>query len=556
MWNPFGIRKSKNDLQSVNQNMEVFDNIDDDVDMDQLSVTAQVDTASSGPMSMSTTDYYHDKVYAAVSTNKAIRLQVYRNMARYPEVLDCLEEVADEFCVKDDDGNYALLEINELAKNLSDDKRKEILNEEWAEYFNLFDFKNMGFKYLKTFLIDGELAWENIINPKSPASGIVGIRYLESIQYEFLKDLVTKKNIGLYFEGETDITNLLSESSKDSSNILVKLDENSGSASYASSLLKDNRVALLWSQLTYVNTGDVSYNDNIVYPLIDRSKQAYAQLSLMHDAAVILRVVRAPERLVFNIDVGKLPEKKAKAQVRSFMNSFKSKKIANHDGQIRTTYDPNTMLESYFFWKSGDSEGTSVETLGSSATYGEMDDVEYFLKRLYKTLKVPFTRYQQAENTMERDDTITYEEYSFSKFILRLHAMFEEGLLKGFITHLKLRGLWEQYDMKKRNISVKFTEPSLYSLYQQQKLLQIKMENYDLIGDREEFSKEMIFRDILDWSDEKIVDNNKLLRKEKLEEAIIDYWTTQIEDNGPKDIDSPIEWNVDEPDEDADDDDY
>ena len=543
MWNPFGIKRSKEDLVNVNQNMEVFDNLEDEVDIQQLSVTAQVDNASSGPMSMSTTDYYHDKVYAAVSTNKAIRLQVYRNMARYPEVLDCLEEVADEFCVEDPDGNYALLKISEFAKNLQDDKRKEILNEEWFNFFELFDFKNMGFKYLKTFLVDGELAWENIIDPNETTKGIIGIRYLEAIQYEFLKDISTKRNIGVYFEGETDITNLLSESSGDSTNALVKLDENSGSASYASAMLKDNRVALLWSQLTYVNTGDVSYNDNIVYPLIDRSKQAYAQLSLMHDAAVILRVVRAPERLVFNIDVGKLPEKKAKAQVRSFMNSFKSKKIANPDGQIRTTYDPNTMLESYFFWKSGDSDGTSVETLGSSATYGEMDDVTYFLKRLYKTLKIPFSRYQQAENTMERDDTITYEEYSFSKFILRLHAMFEEGMLKGFITHLKLRGLWDQYEMKKSNISIKFTEPSLYALYQQQKLLQIKMENYDLIGDKEEFSRELIIRDILGWSEDKITENTKLLRQEKLEEAIIDYWTTQIEENGPKDIDPPIEWN-------------
>lgn len=550
MWNPFS-RQSKDDYKQTNTNMDVFDNIDDELDIDSLSITQKVDQSTSGPMGMSSSNYYYDKVYAPTNTNKVSRLLTYRSMARYPEVLDCLEEIADEFCVQNEDGLYAILQFSDHAKQL-DDKRREVLTNEWFEFFKMFDFENMGFQYIKSFLTDGELAWENVIDPKEPTKGVIGIRYMQTDQYEFLKDLTNGKNIGLYFESaNVDPSSLLSESHIHSSNILTQLDENASSATYANAVLQNDKVALLWSQLTYVNTGDMNAKENVVYPLIDRSKQAYAQLALMHDAAVILRVVRAPERLVFNIDVGKMPEKKAKAQVRQFINNFKSKKVADQDGNgIRTKYDPNTMLESYFFWKSGESDGTSVESLGSSATYGEMEDVTYFLRRLYKTLKIPFSRYQQQENTIEREDAITYEEYSFAKFILRLHTMFSQGLVSGFITHLKLRGLWEKYDLKKSNLIVKFTEPSLYALYQQQKLLQIKMENYDLVGDREEFAKEMVLRDILGWSDDKIEENKKLLRAEKLEDAVIDHWTVQIEEFGPKDITSPIEWNPEPVDDD------
>lgn len=533
---------------ATNPNMEVFNELNDDIDLDELAVTS-ANNGDMGDMSYDIRDHYYRQVYAPLSTNKQARLRTYRVMSRYPEVLECLEHIADDSWIRDENDKYSLIKFNQYNKKLTDNQKK-VINEEWDSYIGLFDLDKNGFKYTKTFLYDGELAWENIIDPKHPDAGIVGINYLPTDQYEFLRDLVKNKNIGIMFQKQEANTNTcLSSSYNASINTFQNADTNSNSASYSSMMLGDSYVPLLFSQLTYINTGDYDHEEKIVYPLLDRCRESYYQLSLMHDAAVILRVVRAPERLVFNIDVGKMPDKKAKMKVRQFINSMTSKKTANGNGEKRNKYDPHSMLESYYFWKSSEGGGTQVESLGSTAVYDQMDDVEYFLKRLYKALKVPFSRWQQAENTMERDETITYEEYAFTKFIIRIQRMFATGFNDGFITHLKLRGLWDKFKLSKADVVVEFTRPVLYDLYQEQKLLQIKMENYELQADREEFSSEMAMRDILGWTHEKIDENRELVRKELLEEAIITNWTDKIEEFGPKDIVPPVAWNEEEVDD-------
>ena len=97
-----------------------------------------------------------------------------------------------------------------------------------------------------------------------------------------------------------------------------------------------------------------------------------------------------------------------------------SKKVATPNGQdIASVYSPVTMLKSYVFGKSSESEGTSVESVGSSASYDEIADIEYFLRKFLKIFKIPWSRYKTPENTVEKNDSITYEEYTFSRMIIR-----------------------------------------------------------------------------------------------------------------------------------------
>ena len=143
-------------------------------------------------------------------------------------------------------------------------------------------------------------------------------------------------------------------------------------------------------------------------------------LALLEDAAVILRVTRAPERLLFNVSTGRLDQNRADEYVRRFANSLHSKKVATPNGQdVASVYSPVTMLKSYVFGKSSESEGTSVESVGSSASYDEMADIEYFLRKFLKIFKIPWSRYKTPENTIEKNDSITYEEYTFSRMIIR-----------------------------------------------------------------------------------------------------------------------------------------
>ena len=142
--------------------------------------------------------------------------------------------------------------------------------------------------------------------------------------------------------------------------------------------------------------------------------------------------------------------------------------IPGEEGDIAQTYNPVTMMKSYVFGKSDDSNGTSVESVGSSASYDELGDIEYFLRQFLKYFKIPFSRYKTPENTMEKNDSISYEEYSFSRLIIRIQRRIAEGLKRGFITHLKLRGLWdkENYELKESDLKISMMKPVLYDLYE------------------------------------------------------------------------------------------
>ena len=195
------------------------------------------------------------------------------------------------------------------------------------------------------------------------------------------------------------------------------------------------------------------------------------------------------------------------------------------------------------FGKSSESDGTTVETVGSSASYNEMADIEYFLRGFLKMFKVPFSRYKTPENTIEKNDNISYEEYTFSRMIMRLQRRFADGFKKGFITHLKLKDLWDKknYELSEQDIKVSFSTPVLYDLYEKQKQTEVTFAIYKAYTDNDEMSKSVAMKNVLGWSDEQINENFVGLIKDKQLVAVADYFGEQIsEENPPVDYKSPI----------------
>jgi len=170
------------------------------------------------------------------------------------------------------------------------------------------------------------------------------------------------------------------------------------------------------------------------------------------------------------------------------------------------------------------------------------------LRRLFKQFKVPFSRYKAPENSLERDDTISYEEYSMARMVIRIQRRLSLGLKRAFITHLKLLGssengesLWKTYQLKESDFSIDFTTPVLYDLYQQQKLVTARMDTYKAVVDQEELSKINAMKKILKMTDEEIDQNFLNLIKEKQLVALADYYADKINDeNKPLDFKSPL----------------
>lgn len=527
-----------------NSNYKTFQQINQDIQdiVNSKSVVAQAakDINKRANMAPAWSTFFDGEVLALpLATNKAERLDQYRRISKYNVCDWCFDEIADDMMHEDVNGDVVHLDLPERLNEF----QKDILQNEFKKYIGLFNLYENGYNLVKRFLTEGELAWENIINPNMPDKGIIGVKFLPAEYYETLIDIETNTPVGIVFDVESfkeDMRQMYLNSFQGSASIFNAVYP----TTYRFTFSKDTCIPLLYSQVTYINSGEYSPDFLVSYPLIEKAKQAYYKLALLEDAAVILRVTRAPERLLFNVSTGLLDQNRADEYVRRFANSLHSKKVSMHDGEdLMSVYSPITQLKAYVFGKSSNSDGTSVESVGSSASYDEMADIEYFLRAFLKMFKVPFSRWKTPENTIEKNDSITYEEYTFSRMIIRFQRRFAEGFKRGFITHLKLRDLWDKksYELKESDIKIAFTPPVLYDYYEKQKMVESQFAIYKQYVDNDEMSRSLAMKNVLGWTDEQINENFMSLIKDKQMVAVADYFADQVSDeNPPVDIKSPV----------------
>ena len=527
-----------------NSNYKTFQQINQDIQdiVNSKSVVAQAakDISKRANVAPAWSTFFDGEVLALpLATNKAERLDQYRRISKYNVCDWCFDEIADDMMHEDVNGDVVHLDLPERLNEF----QKDILQNEFKKYIGLFNLYENGYNLVKRFLTEGELAWENIINPNMPDKGIIGVKFLPAEYYETLIDIETNTPVGIVFDVESfkeDMRQMYLNSFQGSASIFNAVYP----TTYRFTFSKDTCIPLLYSQVTYINSGEYSPDFLVSYPLIEKAKQAYYKLALLEDAAVILRVTRAPERLLFNVSTGLLDQNRADEYVRRFANSLHSKKVSMHDGEdLMSVYSPITQLKAYVFGKSSNSDGTSVESVGSSASYDEMADIEYFLRAFLKMFKVPFSRWKTPENTIEKNDSITYEEYTFSRMIIRFQRRFAEGFKRGFITHLKLRDLWDKksYELKESDIKIAFTPPVLYDYYEKQKMVESQFAIYKQYVDNDEMSRSLAMKNVLGWTDEQINENFMSLIKDKQMVAVADYFADQVSDeNPPVDIKSPV----------------
>ena len=539
-WNPFA-RNKKQDVQpqngfNRNQNFEAFRALNNDISRAILSrsvINQNIEADHALATNPSWQIFSENGLYAMpVTSNKSERIAQYRNMAKYTQTQWCLDEIADEFIHTDEHGNFINLTLPENDPRFND-IRKDILQNEFRKYIELFNLKENGHTLMKRFLVEGELAWENIINKDYLRRGIIGIKFLPAEYYETLVDLNNNTPVGILFDTEKmdrNIREILSNNYVASAQVFNAISP----VSFSFGFNKNKCVPMLWPQITYINSGDYDLEGTFVsQPMIEKAKQAYYQLTLLQDAAVILRVTRAPERLLFNVGTGKMTDNYADEYVRNFANNLKAKKVAKANGSdISQVYNPVTMLESYIFRRSDGSEGTTVESVTSSAQYDQIEDIKYFFRLFVKQFKVPFSRFEQPENAKPADNQIPQEEFAFLQQEVRLQRRFAAGFKKGFITHLKLRDIWDKYELTESDIKVDFVEPLLYKEYTKLQILETKMNAYKAVVDNEEFSKTLAMKKILGYSDSDIEENYRALIKDACINAVSEFWSGKVSE-GP-----------------------
>ncbi|CAB5226450.1 portal vertex protein [uncultured Caudovirales phage] len=478
-------------INSLNPKYELFFNRGSDRvgALTRQSVSSSISFSDDQYASILQNKDYHDFMYANIQPDKGRRLSDYRVMAAYSEVADALDEICDEFINKDDNGEIA--KLNFIDAGLSD-LQKNTIKKEFQKYIGYFDLEHRGWEYIRQLLVDAEIFWEHIIHKKYPKEGILGVISIPSDVidpvYENVQNMIVKGY-------------LLRKPIYDPKN--------------PGKIARTELIPMDINQVTYINSGIWNENKNIRLPFIENARRAYRQLSLIEDAIVIYRLVRAPERLVFNVDVGNMAPPKAEAYLRKLMTNYWSKRTYDADqGATVQKFNPQSMLDSFWFAKRAGSEGTSVTQLAGGANLGELTDLLYFVKKLYKSLKVPSTRLNPEDPYKDGAD-ILREELKFARFVIRQQQRFASGLKNGFITHLKLKGIYEEMRLKDTHLDITFNVPTnFYELRENQKF-QLKAENFNNITQSDFVSKTYAQKRYLGWSDSDIMANREFLRKDR-----------------------------------------
>jgi hypothetical protein len=447
---------------------------------------------------------FGDVMYANIQDDKAGRLRDYRIMAAYSEVADALDEICDETINPDDTGWITKLQLKDI--DLTVDEKAEI-DKQFNRYIEYFDLKNRGWQYFRQLLVEGELFFELIIHDGYLKDGTLGVINLpaeiidpvyNNIQNMLVKGFIYRKPIF----------------SKDHPNKIEKVEF----------------VPMDQNQIVYVNSGVYNETKNFVIPFLENGRRPYRQLSLIEDAIVIYRLVRAPERLVFNVDVGNMAPPKAEAYLRKLIQNYWSRKTFDMDqNDVVKKFNPQSMLDAFWFAKRQGSEGTSVNQLQGGANLGELSDLMYFIKKLYRALKVPSMRLDPQDQASSDGSTILREELKFARFVMRQQQRFAAGLKKGFVTHLTFMGLFEKFELNEQNIEIDFNPPTNFYELRENQRLEMKAGNYGNLASDEFVSATYAQKKYLGWKDKDILANREFLRKD----AEMQWELAQIQAAGP-----------------------
>ena len=463
---------------------------------------------------------YHKYIYANVDSDKVRRIAEYRRMASFAEVSDCLDEICDAFIVKDDNEKILHLNFSHFA-DISSEEKTEI-QKEFEKFIHVYDLEHKGWGYCRQLLVEGELFFENITYKDKIDYGIIGALSIPSelinpvydnIQNAVIENFVFQKPINLHNDAIKPLSTMQSNVSPANS-------------------LQQQLITLQGNQVTYIHSGLWNEDNTIRVPFIENCRRSYKLLSLLEDAIIIYRLVRAPERLKFIIDVGNMPPAKAEAYLKQLMQQYNSKQVYDGStsgaGQISNSYNPQSMLDSYWFARRTGETGSDVSVLQGGDNLGKLDDLMYFVNKLYKSLKVPATRLNPSEPYKDGAE-ILREELKFAQFVVRLQNQVATGFKQAFITHLKLRGWWNDYKLHESYLNLDFTPPSNYFAIRQQQLQELKQKNFSDMSQNEGISNIFAQRHYLAWNDAKISENMEWQRKE----AAFKWELGQIVNAGP-----------------------
>ena len=429
--------------------------------------------------------------------SEAQYISKYRETSIHPEVEQAVEDICNEAITYGSE-KYPV-SIN-LDNSTSSDEVKEKIRKEFNYLLRLLDFNNRGYEIFRRWYIDGKGYYHMIVDPKSPRKGIIEMRPVDAAKIKKIAKVEKETDKATGAKKVTGVKEVYLYREKPDSNQAMEIAPEA-ICYYPSGLFDPSR------------TRAISYLQKAIKPL--------NQLRMVEDATVIYRLSRAPERRIFYVDVGSLPKNKAEQYVKGLMNRYRNKLVYDaNTGEIRDDRKFMNMLEDYWFPRREGGKGTEVSTLDGGQNLGEMEDVLYFEKKLYKSLNIPMSRLESDTGfNMGRASEITRDELNFVKFIERLRQKFNSLFINSLRVQCLLKGIVKEEEWYRIQQSIMFDYVS-DSYFTESKEYEIIKERLDVLREMNEhigdyYSRDYVRRNILRQSDDEIKEQDRIIAKER-----------------------------------------
>jgi len=415
----------------------------------------------------------------------------YRAAALQPECDAAISDIVDGAICSNDTSSPVELAMDDLDQP---DKVKKLILGEFNKIVSLFKFNHKSADYFRNWYVDGRLYFHVIIDDKNPQKGIVELRPIEPTHINKIREVETVVDPKTKVEYER----LVDEYFVYSPNMLSGAEKAQG-------------VKFATDAIIQVNSGlfDASKKRNISY--LHKSLKLVNQLRYMEDSLVVYRVSRAPERRIFYIDVGNLPKGKAEEYVQQVVSRYRNKLVYNATtGEVSDDRRHMSMLEDFYLPRREGGRGTEITTLGGGENLGQIEDVQFFQKKLYRALNVPLARLEQeSQFSVGRSSEISREEVKFQKFIDRLRKKFSFMFIDALRVQLILKGIITESDWKviEEKINIDFVEDNYFSELKEFEIMRERLEmasQMDDLLDKGFVSKKYVRQIILKQTDEDI----------------------------------------------------
>lgn len=460
----------------------------------------------------------------------------YRSMLQQPEVQAAVDDIVNEAINITDDSKAVECVTDDIEMP---DTIKKKIREEFENILKLLDFSNQGYEIFTRWYVDGRLYYHVVIDETAPKKGIQELRYVDPRKIRKIRE----------FEREKLPTTNQFTMKRVKAEYYVYTDKgyDTNNSNPMNTLDSINGLRIAKDAVINCNSGLLNEKNTIILSHLHKAYKPLNQLRMMEDAAVIYRISRAPERRVFYIDVGNLPKIKAEQYLREMMVNHKNKLVYDAStGEMRDDRKFMTITDDFWLPRREGNRGTEITTLPGGQNLGEMEDINYFQKKLYKSLNVPISRLEAETGfSLGRSSEISRDEVKFAKFIRRLRARFSTLFDKALEKQLILKGIIkpEEWDMIKDNIRYDFQLDNHFEELKQAEILRDRLSLLDEVNNYLGifYSKEWVRKNVLHLSEDEIEDIKKQIDDEAEDEPSPEQQASppQQIDSNPQDNEQP-----------------